>query len=393
MMMKQVLIFNSGSSSLKCAWFVEDTARGRGSVRFTEGDATFEWRDAAGASSIESWPRMNHGDAAQRVLHWLRGRAESPAPAVRVGHRIVHGGPHHRTVTTLTAEIEADIARWGVLAPLHNPAALAVVAAVRGVMGNTTAQYAMFDTAYFRALPLAARTYALPPAWRENYQIERYGFHGIAHQAMYQHWQALTGATADARVITLQLGQGCSVTAHQYGAPLQTSMGYTPLEGLVMGTRSGDVDPGIMLELMRRGLSVAEIEAGITQHGGLRGLSGVSGDMRAVLSAAADGNSQAILAVEVFVQRVRHYLGAALTTLGGVDAILLGGGIAEHSPEIRTRVCAALSWCGVVLDADANQLSESGPRCISAMGSRTAVWLMSVDEEAAIAREVLACPT
>lgn len=304
--------------------------------------------------------------------------AALPAPAVVV-HRIVHGGALARPAL-IDASVEAQIESCAPLAPLHNPPALAMVRVCRRRFGPEVPQLAVFDTAFFADLPAVARSYALPRALTEAHGIRRYGFHGIAHQALWRAWQAHTGRGG--RLVTLQLGAGASAAAIADGRPLDTSMGYTPLEGLVMATRSGDVDPGLLLHLQQAaGLDAAQMQDTLAHYSGLLGLAG-NADMAAVL---ADPSPAARLAVDVYCQRIRKYIGAYAAVLGGIDGIAFGGGVGEHAPAIRAGVLTGMDWLGVNLDQTVNA-AANGTACISSAGSPCAVWVFRVDEADELAR-------
>lgn len=303
-----------------------------------------------------------------------------------VVHRVVHGGARLVRSCLIDAGVEAEIARLAPLAPLHNPLALGWLAVCRAVLGDALPQVAVFDTAFYAALPDAAATYALPQALCSKHALRRYGFHGLAHQAMWRRWCVLRPERKDSeRVISLQLGAGCSVTALRDGRPVDTSMGFSPLEGLVMATRSGDVDPGLLLYLQRaEGLTPAALEKMLNEDAGLLGISGISADMRTLL---ASPEPAARLAVDVYCHRARKYLGAYLAVLGGVDAILFGGGVGEHAAEVRARILADMEWAGIVVDDAANSAAVGAEACISTHDSATALWVTPVDEAVILAEE------
>ena len=304
---------------------------------------------------------------------------ELPPPAVVV-HRVVHGGPLAHPARIDTA-LEARIDACATLAPLHNPPALAMIRACRQRFGDAVLQVAVFDTAFFANLPPAAQAYALPRQLMETHDIRRYGFHGLAHQALWRAWQEHTGRGG--RIVTLQLGAGCSAAAIADGRPLDTSMGFTPLEGLVMATRGGDLDPGLLLHLLRTGgLDAAQLEVMLTQQSGLLGLAG-SADMRALL---VDPSPAAAHAIDVYCQRVRKYIGAYAAVLGGLDGIVFGGGVGEHAPQVRADILTGMQWLGMHLDAAANAAASGPASPISAADRPCAVWVFSVDEAAELAR-------
>jgi acetate kinase len=253
-------------------------------------------------------------------------------------HRVVHGGEKLTAPTRIDAAVEDEIARLAPLAPLHNPAALHWIKVAREVFG--VPQVAVFDTAFFAQLPAAAATYALPRELCAQWGIRRFGFHGLAHQAMWRAWCKLRPELPDGgRVITLQLGSGCSAAAIDRGRPLDTSMGFSPLEGLMMATRAGDLDPGLLLQLGAQ----MNLEPILNHQSGLAGLAGHGGDMRAILAANDDASR---LAIDVYCHRVRKYIGAYLAVLGGADGIVFGGGVGEHASLIRERITSGFDWAG-----------------------------------------------
>ncbi len=296
-----------------------------------------------------------------------------PTPELIV-HRVVHGGTLAQPLR-IDAAVEAQIEACAPMAPLHNPPALAMIRACRQRFGDAMAQVAVFDTAFFSSLPAVAQTYALPRDLIERHAIRRYGFHGLAHQALWRAWQE--HSACGGRIVTLQLGAGCSAAAIADGKPLDTSMGFTPLEGLVMATRSGDIDPGLLLRLLRTGgLDPAQLERMLTEQSGLLGLAG-SADMRALL---ADPSPAAAHAIDVYCQRVRKYIGAYAAVLGGLDGIVFGGGVGEHAPEVRAGILTGMEWLGIRVDGPANAAASGPASRISAAGSPCAVWVFSVDE-------------
>jgi acetate kinase len=342
----------------------------------------------AGSSSIRlalfEGPRRlrdHHADAGPAPAAVLDDFLADIRPEV-VAHRVVHGGPAGHSTRILDDATAAEIARAAPLAPLHNPPTLTWFQACRAAVAGAV-HLAIFDGAFFAHLPAAAATYALPADLRARLGLRRMGFHGIAHRSMWETWNA-SGAPDAARVISFQLGSGCSVAALRDGAPIDTSMGFTPLEGLVMATRPGDLDPGVILHLLGEGrMSVEEIGEMLNGRSGLAGLAGGHGDLRALL---ADGGAEATLAIEVYCYRARKYLGAYFAALGGCDAVLIGGGAGEHAPSIRARILGGLEALGIVLDEAANA-SAKAPARISAAESRVALWVVGTDEESVLARE------
>ena len=352
-----------------------------------------------GSSSVRLALYAEHRGAPRPVRSRQYPAKADPAPVLRffldgdvadvAAHRVVHGGAEHDGPCRIDDQVEAAIERLGALAPLHNPRALRWIRAARAVLGDEAAQVAVFDTAFYAQLPEVARTYALPRDLVRRLGLRRYGFHGIAHQAMWRRWCELRpDLPGGGRVVSLQLGAGCSITAVAEGRPLDTSMGFSPLEGLVMATRAGDVDPGLLLYLLREGgVSPDGLDALLNRESGLLGVSGRSADMRELL--AAD-DPAARLAVELYAYRARKYVGAYLAVLGGADAILFGGGVGEHAPAVRRQILAGLEWAGIAVDAARNAQATGGEAAICPDGSRTHIWVMAVDEAGELARAALA---
>ena len=309
-------------------------------------------------------------------------------PALVV-HRIVHGGARLTQPCIIDAAVEREIEALTPLAPLHQPAALALLRAAREALGAAVPQIAVFDTAFYSSMPVTAQSYALPAVLREKHGVRRYGFHGIAHQSMLESWQhKQSSAVNGARVISLQLGAGCSVTASIDGQPVETSMGFSPLEGLVMATRSGDVDPGALLYLQTHGgISSSELMDILNRRSGLLGLSGFSGNVSELLASDLDA---ARIALDVYCHRITRYLGAYLAVLGGADAILFGGGVGENVPAIRARVLATLGFAGITIDPDLNNACRGADAMLSVPGAPVQVWVFSVDEARIMARSALA---
>lgn len=326
-----------------------------------------------------------------------RGEAESVAEIVRAvkgealdaaGHRVVHGGSDFVEPALVDARTLERLEALADLAPLHNPP---VVAAIREAIELLPGvpQYAVFDTAFHIDLPEAASTYAVPLAWRRERGIRRYGFHGLAHRWMAERAARALGRPLEAtRLVTLQLGSGASACAVAGGLSVDTSMGLTPAEGLVMATRSGDVDPLLVQHLARLGVGSAdELWTALERSSGLVGLTGEK-DMKTVVERAAGGDHDAELAVAVTCLRIRKYVGAYLAVLGGADAVVFGGGVGEHSPVVRALALRGFEWAGIELDDAANAAAVSGEAVISSQGSRVLVLACRVDEESLICRDV-----
>jgi acetate kinase len=297
-----------------------------------------------------------------------------PAPDA-VGHRVVHGGARFRDAVLVDDDVVATLGELSDLAPLHQPAALAGIAAVGRALPDVPA-VACFDTAFHATLPAAAATYALPQQWRERFGLRRFGFHGLSHAHASRR-------AAAARVVSCHLGAGASLAAVRDGVCVDTTMGFTPMEGLVMATRSGDVDPGLVLWLLRHGLDVDAVEQGLDREGGLKGLAG-DPDMRALL---ARDDSDAQLALDVYVHRLRSAIAAMVAALGGLDALVFTGGVGEHAPEIRARTAAGLRFLGVALDEQANARATADAE-IGAPGAAARAIVVTAREDLEVARGV-----
>jgi acetate kinase len=309
-----------------------------------------------------------------------------------VAHRIVHGGISFSAPCFLDATMESALRALTELAPLHIPIALEWVTLCRGIFGPDVPQVAVFDTAFFAALPQVAQWYAIPLDLQKTHGVRRFGFHGLAHDSMLGRIQFhRPDLDRGGRIISLQLGAGCSIAAIDRGAPMDTSMGFSPLDGLVMATRSGDIDGGLITYLERAGgFSAERLERVLNMESGLLGLSGLSGDMQTLL---ASRNPDAKFAIELYCYRVRKYIGAYIAVLGGVDVIVFGGGVGEHAPEVRERILAGMEWCGVTLDNERNNAARATDETDARIGKSATpvdVWVVSVDESAVMAREAAA---
>ncbi|HXH22415.1 MAG TPA: acetate/propionate family kinase [Dehalococcoidia bacterium] len=390
----RILALNCGSSSIKASvislgdGLYEALAsasvsalpdRPAGVIRLGEGPEE-AFAVAAGAGYGEGTLALLDALASRGLLDGLEA----------AGHRVVHGGPRLTAPVLLSDEALAEIEAAGALAPLHNAPALEAIRAARSRLDRTP-MVATFDTSFFAALPADASTYAIPAELRERFGIRRYGFHGLAHRYMWRRLVGLAGRD-DLRAVTLQLGSGCSAAAIRSGKPADTSMGFTPLEGLVMATRSGDIDPAIPSFLAGEGgFSPEEVERILNERSGLLGLSGASGDIRRLLALEASGDAAATLALSVFCYRVRKYVGAYAAALGGLDALVFGGGVGENQPAVRERICAGFDWLGLSLDSTANARTRGRDAVISSTGSRVLCCGVAVDEARIIAEDARAC--
>ena len=401
----QVLVINSGSSSIKFRLVdvVEEARRGltsqttllQGAIKGIGGVASFE---VTGQDAHRSTTKLEIGNHAHALRVLFDRLSDSLGKIEAVGHRVVHGGDQYMEPTLITKAVEAGIDTLSELAPLHNPSSLAGIRGAREVLGSRVPMVAVFDTAFHQSMPEVAKRYAIPAELADRYRIRRYGFHGIAHASLANGYAACTGnSLKEVRLITLQLGNGCSVSAIAQGRSVDTSMGFTPLEGLVMGTRSGDVDASIVSYLSEREkVEPTEVERWLNERSGLLGVSGRSNDMRELLHLAEEKkDKRAQFAVDLFCYRARKYLGAYLAVLDGADAIVFGGGIGENAPEIRERICQNMEWCGLKLDRDRNRaavgLAPGRAAQISMDESRPAAYVVAADEETWIARETVRC--
>jgi acetate kinase len=363
-----VVTVNTGSTSVKLAAF--EAGAGRGEAR--PPPKRLQAQHLTGAAL----------DPEASLRRFLQQLGQPPAALT---HRVVHGGTRFTAPALIDDGAREGISELSELAPLHNPVALRWIDAAREICGPGVAQVAAFDTAFFARLPRVAAQYALPPDLGVELGVRRYGFHGLAHEAMWRRWCELEPRLpGGGKLITLQLGGGCSMTALAQGRPLDSSMGFSPLEGLVMATRCGDVDAAIIPYLERRlRVSGERILQLLNERSGLAGLAGSAADPQALL---ASGAEPAQLAVELYCYRARKYLGAYLAVLGGCDGITFGGGVGEHVPDVRARILSDLEWAGITLDPAANQAARGGESRISAAGSRVSVRVIAVDEELLMVR-------
>ena len=385
-----ILVLNSGSATLKFDVVSLGGARSdrkaSGIIEDIGGSASVRL-DHAGIQTECAVNASTYGEALEAGLDVL-AELNLLRDVVGVGHRVVHGGSRFREAVVVDNDVITGIRAVSDLAPLHNPRALEVIEASRARLGDSLPTVVCFDTAFYADLPESAATYALPRDLMKKHDIRRFGFHGLAHAFMVQRYAELRPEVSAPRLITLQLGNGCSATACLDGRPIQTSMGYTPLEGLVMGTRSGNIDPALALRLpAMTGMAAFEVEELLNKQSGLLGLSGRSADMRELLTGANAGDEACKLAIELFAMRTREYVGAYTALLNGADAIVFGGGIGENSPEIRAMILGSLDQLGIQLNDAANSNLAEGERVISQPSSPVEVWLMRVDEASVIAKE------
>jgi acetate kinase len=387
-----VLVINCGSSSLKFA--VIDSGSGERWVtglaeRLSTAVAEIHWQTHTGAKQSEALPDGDHQAALQRVHELLESLGLLPTIRA-VGHRVVHGGEQFTHSTLIDGQVLVAIEACVPLAPLHNPANLVGIRGAQ-VLFPGVPHTAVFDTAFHQTMPPHAYLYPVPYAWYSDYHVRRYGFHGTSHRYVTQQAAVLLGRPYETlALISAHLGNGCSAAAVLNGQSIDTSMGLTPLEGLVMGTRSGDVDPSLH-EFMaaQMGLSLAEVTAVLNKQSGLLGISGISNDMRTLLSAAEQGNQQAQLAIDVFCYRLAKQIGSYAVALGRLDALIFTGGIGERSAAIRAQVIRQLGILGLVLDEAQN--SQGYGQITTTLSPNSPVALViPTDEELVIAQDSIA---
>jgi acetate kinase len=393
----KALVFNCGSSSLKFELIELDASSlahqtlASGKVEEIGAHASAKFVGPDGKEARAAAPASNHKDAALHALAWIEGLKSNPMEGLDiVAHRVVHGGGEVEEPRLVDEPVYAALTRAAQFAPLHNPIAIGVMRAVQAHLPKVPAAV-VTDTAFHRDLPPAARTYALPHELAERYGIRRYGFHGIGHAWMMERYGEITGKNPrDLNLITFHLGAGCSACAIRSGRSVDTSMGLTPLEGLVMATRSGDLDPAIVTWLGTNAkLAPAEIDRILNHDSGMKGISGLSDDLRELEKAADAGSQRAALAIEVFCHRARKYLGAYLAIAGQPEAVIFGGGIGENSEPVRAKICADLQWMGLEIDGDRNHDARASEARLSTNASRIAIHVIPVNEELYIARAAL----
>ncbi|MCW2616138.1 MAG: acetate kinase [Frankiales bacterium] len=356
----RVLVVNAGSSSLKLSVLDDD--------------------ELVASTLTERWSGEDDAGPLQQLL-------DSTGPVDAVGHRVVHGGPRHLAAARVDDGLLAELAELTDLAPLHQARALGGLRATARLLLSVPA-VACFDTSFHRTLPPAARTYALPARWNARWGLQRFGFHGLSHAHAARRAAELVGRSlADLRVVTCHLGAGASLCAVRDGRSVDTTMGFTPLAGLVMQTRPGDVDPGLLLWLLDHGLSTGELTDGLVHRSGLAGLSGTSGDLRDVLAAREDGDAAAGLAYDVLVHHLTGQVAAMAAACGGLDVLVLTGGMGEHAPVLRADLAGRLAFLGCRLDGAAND-GAACDRDISAAGAAVRTLVVTAREDLEVAREV-----
>lgn len=401
----QVLVINAGSATLKFEVVrtdVEhiasntDTKLARGTIERVGGEAVISLWNADGQATRTTATLRNMQAAVEWLVAWVTSEKSgtgltSRADLHAVGHRVVHGGEQFSESVRITPAVIGAIEEMIELAPLHNPHNLAGIHAAKRALGEGVPQVAVFDTAFHQTLPEHAYLYAIPYPLYRRHRVRRYGFHGTSHRSIAYRWGQLAQRDqSDVRIITLHLGNGCSACAIAGGKSIETSMGFTPLEGLVMGSRSGDIDPAILdFVATKEGLSLPQMETMLNAQSGLLGVSGLTNDMRDLLGEVREHDDRrAKLAIDIFCWRARKYVGAYLAAMGGADAVVFAGGIGENAPEIRARICDGLQFAGMHVDADANAaLVGQREGRFSTASSTLEAWVVPTDEELLIARD------
>ena len=378
----KILALNCGSSSVKCQLFETSLEEIAANEDKQLGRVTVE---RVGTPEVPS-----HREAIETAVETLAGGAKEEIEAV--GHRIVHGGERFSAPVELDEAAAAEIEELNELAPLHNPVNLKGYRAARAVLPRAR-HVAVFDTAFHQTLAPRAYVYGLPDAVWRRHRVRRYGFHGSSHRYVSYRYAQLHGfARSGYKLITCHLGNGCSISAVDRGKSVDTSMGFTPLEGLLMGTRCGDVDAGAVLHIMaKEQLTAAEMDEMLNRRSGLAGLSTASNDMRTLLELRRRGHVQAGLAVEAFCYRAKKYIGAYYAVLNGCDAVIFTGGIGENAPAIRAGICESLEALGIRVDAHRNQKAAGIELNIAPEGAGVEIWVIPTDEGLVIARDTLRC--
>jgi acetate kinase len=390
----KILVLNAGSSSQKCGLYEFE----KNAIPSTPPEPLWEglidWKHSPGTVEIkiktqrstrtESLPMTDKAEILKHLISTLWDGETRVVPGLEaidgIGHRVVHGGRDYQQSVLITPTVKAAIEKFSAYAPLHNPVNLVGIEIMEQL--GKRPQVAVFDTAFHAQMPEVSRIYPLPYEWYEQ-GIQRYGFHGISHQYVAERVQVLSQPMP--RLITCHLGNGCSLAAVRDGKSVATTMGFTPLDGLMMGTRGGSIDPGILIHLLRQGHSVEDLDRALNHESGLLGVSGVSSDMRQILRAAPE-NPRAQLAFDLFIQRLRSEIAALLPILGGLDALVFTGGIGEHSTAVRAAVCQGFEFLGWRV---VGELNEGSPvdRDIAAADSAVRIWVVQTQEDWAIARE------
>lgn len=392
-----VLVINCGSSSLKYQVIDSETEKvlAKGLCERIGIDGRLVYTPAGGEKEISNLDMQTHKQAIQYVINALTndktGVIKNLDEIGAVGHRLVHGGEKFACSTLITDEVIKAVEECSDLAPLHNPANLIGVHACQELMPNTP-MAGVFDTAFHQTMPLEAYMYGIPYEYYEKYKVRKYGFHGTSHSFVSKRTAELLGKPAEnLKIIVCHLGNGSSICAVDGGKSVDTSMGLSPLEGLIMGTRSGDVDPSVMEFICKKeNMDINGIMEVLNKKSGVQGLSGVSSDFRDLQAGAASGNDRCEMAVDVFCYRVLKYIGAYVAAMNGVDAIAFTAGLGENDDVVRRKIVSRLGYLGITLDEAVNKETKGKEAVISTPDSKVPVWVVPTNEELAIARETVA---
>ncbi len=387
----KILVLNTGSSTVKFSLIESEGEQTlvEGLEDWSASPARFTLKRAGAEPVISQQPANDSASAVKQVLSELTKLLGGTHDVAAVGHRVVHGGPNHVRSERITDATRASLEQLREMAPLHNRVNLDGIRAAEQAWPDVP-QIAVFDTAFHATLSETARTYPVPSQWTNDWGLRRYGFHGISVAYCTGRATQMLGRQPEGlRLVVCHLGNGCSVTGVRDGKSVDTSMGYTPLDGLMMGTRSGSVDPGLLIHALReKGLNADDLERILNRESGLLGVSGVSGDMRAVAEAASKGNDKARLAIAIFVHRLKQTIGAMTATLGGLDALVFTAGIGEHSAAVREETCRGLEYLGLELDKTANAVCKPDVD-IALPGSKARILVIGTREDLMIVREVV----
>jgi acetate kinase len=402
-----VLVLNSGSSSLKFQVIATDLDRikdykddriCRGELEGIGGEAIIHFRYRDQPTKTFTASLRDLASTLEYLVHYIASdRSNVPeigstADIHAVGHRVVHGGEQFKESALIDYQVLKGIEDCIDLAPLHNPNNVKAILAAREIFGQKTPQVAVFDTSFHQSMPAQAYLYAIPYHLYRRHRIRRYGFHGTSHRYVAFRYRALRGLTREqTNIITLHLGNGCSAAAIKAGCSIDTSMGMTPLQGLVMGTRSGDLDPAIVNVIARKeGLSSPEVDTLLNTQSGLLGISGLTNDMRELQAELKEHDDRRVrLAIEIFCYRARKYIGAYLASMGGADAVVFTGGIGENSPDVRAGICSGMDWAGLRINEKKNTETVGREGQISTDDSKLLAYAIPTDEELLIARDTV----
>ncbi|AUS08857.1 acetate kinase [Laceyella sacchari] len=391
----KILVINCGSSSIKYQLFdmTDESVLATGLVEKIGTESAMIKHEVPGAEEkVLISEILDHRVGMKKVLDLLMDKEEgviqSADEVAAVGHRVVHGGEFFSRSVVIDSQVRQAIRQTIDLAPLHNPPNLLGIDAAQAQLPHAT-HVAVFDTAFHQTMPDYAYMYALPRILYQKYKVRRYGFHGTSHKYVSQRAAEFLGKPlADLKIISCHIGNGASITAVQGGKSVDTSMGMTPLEGLMMGTRSGDIDPAIVpFVIAKEELTIGEVSSMMNKHSGLLGVSGISSDMREVTEAMFDGNSQAKLAIDMYIYKIKKVIGSYVAAMDGLDVLLFTAGVGENASLIRERVCEGLSFFGIEIDKEENAIRKKEERRISTPASKVEVLVIPTNEELMIARE------